>query len=136
MPSVVVDANVIVQGCLEADGFAPLDRFDLVGPRLLPSEALSSLHELSWRGEISRELADLAVARLQSAPYQVADPEDLSSAAWQIAESLGWAKTYDAEYVALARILECPLVTIDGRLARGAAHLATIIGPGDLSTIT
>jgi predicted nucleic acid-binding protein len=35
----------------------------------------------------------------------------------------GGARTYDAEYVALARILGCRLVTVDGRLRRGADRL-------------
>lgn len=135
MISVVVDASVIVQGCLEAAGFAPLAGFDLVGPRLLQSEALSSLHELVWRGEISRELAELAVRRLHSAPVEVRDPEGLATAAWQLADSLGWAKTYDAEYVALARMLDCPLVTVDARLARGAGRVVRIIGPGELASL-
>lgn len=134
-PVVVVDASVIVQGCLEATGFAPLAIADLVGPRLLQSEALSSLHELAWRGEISRELAEAAVGRLHSASFEIRDPEGLAGVAWQIADSLGWANTYDAEYVALARMLDCPLVTLDARLARGAGRIVRIIGPGDLGSL-
>lgn len=133
---VVVDASVVVQGCLEATGFAPFAHVDLVGPRLLLSEALSSLHELVWRGEISPELADSALDRLRGAPFEVRDPEGLVDAAWQLAESLGWAKTYDAEYVALARMLDCPLVTIDARLARGAGRVVRIIGPGELGSLS
>lgn len=126
---------MIVQGCLEAAGFESLGGFDLVAPRLLPSEALSALHELMWRGEISRELAERALERLKVAPYEIQDPGGLADAAWQLAESLGWAKTYDAEYVALARILGCPLVTVDARLARGAGRAVRIVGPGELSTL-
>ena len=47
---------------------------------------------------------------------------------WQ----LGWMKTYDAEYVALARMARCRLFTVDARLRRGAGHVVQIIGPGDL----
>lgn len=135
MPTLVVDASVVVQGCLEADGFRPFDGFGLVSPRLVQSEAMSSLHELTSRGEISAELAKAALQRLRDAPVDVRDPDGLSDAAWDIAEKLGWAKTYDAEYVALARMLECALVTLDVRLARGAGSMATIIGPGDVSTV-
>lgn len=136
MTTVVVDASVIVQACLEATGFELLAGVDMVGPRLLRSEALSALHELLWRGEISSVLAERARERLRGAPYEVQDPDGLTDAAWEIAESLGWAKTHDAEYVALARILGHPLVTIDSRLARGAGRVVQIVGPGDLSTLS
>lgn len=52
--------------------------------------------------------------------------------AWRVAEELGWMKTYDAEYVALARLARCRLFTVDARLRRGAGHVVEMIGPGDL----
>lgn len=52
--------------------------------------------------------------------------------AWQIAEDFGWAKTYDAEYVALAKELDCRLVTFDGRLRRGANRLGFVVTPAEL----
>jgi len=36
--------------------------------------------------------------------------------AWRVADRLGWAKTYDAEYLALARVLKCRLLTSDAKL--------------------
>jgi predicted nucleic acid-binding protein len=38
--------------------------------------------------------------------------------AWNLAEKLGWAETYDAEYVALTRLQEDAFVTLDAELAR------------------
>ncbi|MGH2992705.1 MAG: hypothetical protein ACRDL1_04125 [Solirubrobacterales bacterium] len=38
----------------------------------------------------------------------------------------------DAGYVALARRLECPLLTIDARLKRGAERIVEIVGPTEL----
>ena len=49
-----------------------------------------------------------------------------------MADELGWAKTYDAEYVALARLLNCRLVTLDARLRRGAARLSLLVAPHEL----
>jgi predicted nucleic acid-binding protein len=49
-----------------------------------------------------------------------------------MATRLGWAKTYDAEYLALARLLHCPLLTINARLARGGAGEARIMAPAEL----
>ncbi len=45
---------------------------------------------------------------------------------------VGWAKSYDAEYVALARLLACPLLTADARLRRGAARGIQTMAPVDL----
>jgi len=59
-------------------------------------------------------------------------PLETPMLAWAVADELGWAKTYDAEYVALARALGCRLVTVDARLKRGAGRLIEIVGPADL----
>ena len=131
-PTLVVDASVVVQACLDAGAFGPLEGHALVGPHLLASEALSALHEAAFRGEISQDLARAASERLQVVPIDLVRPDGLAAAAWEVADALGWAKTYDAEYVALARLLGCALLTVDARLARGAGHLVRIIGPADL----
>ncbi len=38
--------------------------------------------------------------------------------AWDLAEQLGWASTYNAEYVALTQLQADALVTLDADLAR------------------
>ncbi len=60
------------------------------------------------------------------------DEPRLHERAWTLADELGWAKTYDAEYVALALILDIPLLTLDGRLARGVEHLVPVVGPAEI----
>ena len=66
---------------------------------------------------------------LLTAPVARREPRRLRGEAWRTADELGWAKTDDAEYLALARILGCPLFTVDDRLRRGAARIVTIVGP-------
>ena len=59
-------------------------------------------------------------------------PAQLYQEAFVLAVRLGWAKTYDAEYVALAKLLACPLLTADTRLRRGAARIIQTMAPKDL----
>jgi predicted nucleic acid-binding protein len=52
--------------------------------------------------------------------------------AWRLAEEFGWGRTYDAEYVALAKLLDCRLVTLDARLQRGTDRLGFVVTPAEL----
>ncbi len=70
--------------------------------------------------------------RALAAPIKRVEPKALLAESWALADELGWAKTYDANYVAVARILDCRLVTLDARLQRGTARLGLVIGPTDL----
>lgn len=128
----VVDASAATYLAARRRGFAGLGDLELVAPSLMWSESLSALREALWRGELSHELAEAARDRLIAAPVRRRQPAALHRLAWAIAEELGWAKTYDAEYVALARILDCRLLTRDQRLRRGAARAVDVIGPNEL----
>jgi predicted nucleic acid-binding protein len=112
-----------------------LGRAELVAPPLLWSEVPSVLRELSFRGEISGELAQRAFERFLSGEINVSErrPDGLVVEAWKIAAELGWAKTYDAEYLALARLLGCRLVTLDVRLRRRSEHLGFVVAPAELA---
>jgi predicted nucleic acid-binding protein len=72
------------------------------------------------------------LARLLKAPVQIQRPDGLIQAAWRVANELGWATTYDAQYVALAQMLDCLLVSIDERLLRGVARLDLAVRPREL----
>ena len=130
----VVDASLVVEWCAaeERRQLRELLEDELYAPRLLWSEACSALHERAWRGDIEPAAADLARVRLASAAVKASAPRGLTDEAWRIAELLGWAKTYDAEYVALASLLRCRLVTVDARLRRGADRLGFVVGPTEL----
>ncbi len=128
----VVDASIVVKACLSEGAFSALSPERLVAPLLLWSEVSSVLHELRWRATLQPDLAEIAVKRLDGAPIERRAPPELLREAWHVADELGWAKTYDAEYVALARILDVRLVTLDVRLQRSAQRLVRVIGPTEI----
>jgi predicted nucleic acid-binding protein len=128
----VLDASVTIAACAAVDGFDEFGDHALVAPPLMWSEARSALHELSWRGEIAPEDAEATRARLERCPVDRRSPRRLGDEAWRVADELGWAKTYDAEYVALAELLDCRVVTVDSRLRRGAARLGLVVLPSEL----
>jgi predicted nucleic acid-binding protein len=128
----VVDAAAVVTACLSEVGLEPLSNEQLVAPYLMWSEASSVLHELRWRKEISDELTTKALRRLSEAEISPRRPKGLTDEAWRIADRLGWAKTYDAEYLALARLHRCRLLTTDAKLKTAGARVVQVIGPTEL----
>lgn len=128
----VVDASVAVAACHTPMGFARLKGHELVAPQLMLVEASSVLHEMAWREGITKARGKTMLARLLKAPVKIRRPASLIEAAWRVADELGWAKVYDAQYVALAQMLGCTLVSVDERLLRGVARLGVAIRPREL----
>jgi len=95
-------------------------------------EVRSALRQATWRRALTREHALESLERLESAPIETNAYPGLGRDAWLVAEQLGWAKTYDAEYVALARHLGCRLLTADHRLRRGADPVVDVVRPAEL----
>lgn len=128
----VIDANVARAACGgDGDGFAVLGD-DLVSVPLMWSEARASLHLALLKGEIERSDGEIIHRRLENCPVDKVDPPELGREAWRLAEEFGWGRTYDAEYVALAKLLDCRLVTLDTRLRRGADRLRIVVIPSEL----
>jgi predicted nucleic acid-binding protein len=127
----VVDPSFIVRAA-SAGTLGTLEGRSLVAPPLLWSEVVSALRAAVWRGAISARLGEASMAAFEEMPIERRRPRRLYQEAWRTARELGWAKTYDAEYVALSKILSCPLVTFDARLQRGASRIADVIGPAQL----
>jgi predicted nucleic acid-binding protein len=127
----VIDASVAVAACVAESGFQEIGD-DLAAPPLMWSEVRSNLHLDLFKGTISAEDATVMYKRLEGCSVQRKDPPALGRRAWELAERFGWGRTYDAEYVALAEILSCRLVTLDARLRRGSEALGFVIAPHEL----
>lgn len=128
----VIDATVSFDGAFDPVVFERIAPDGPIGPPLLWSETTAALSQATFRGSVGRAEAKVALDRFLRAPIERRAPRRLYEMAWALADGLGWAKTYDAEYVALAQLLDCPLLTKDGRLARRVGHVVRILGPTQL----
>lgn len=76
-----------------------------------------------------RQVAERCLELLDSNIVRERRHRRLGREAWSIADELGWQKTYDAEYLALARLLDVPVVTLDRRIIRAAERLGIAAEP-------
>ena len=70
------------------------------------------------RGEIPADLARDHLARIGRMPIRLLGDAVLRRRAWDLADQLGWASTYTAEYVALTQLQADAFVTLDAALAQ------------------
>lgn len=127
MTRFVVDASAVLHLASERIEI-PKDH-TLLAPTLLRSQVLSILHEAVQRGELSAGVARDRLARIGRMPIRLLGDAVLRRRAWDVADQLGWASTYDAEYVALTQLQADALVTLDTDLARrvgGTVSIASI----------
>lgn len=128
----VIDSGAALRAALSSAAAADLAGHDLIGPPLLWSEVHSAVHEAVWRREIGDAEAAAALAAFTELRIKRRAPSALYSEAYRVATELGWAKTYDAEFLALARLEDARLLTTDARLRRGADRTGLVLDPTDL----
>jgi predicted nucleic acid-binding protein len=127
----VVDASAIV--ALLADDEALGDwvrqavgRRRIAAPRLMPFEASNALRRRQLRGALDAASAttlhgSLGTIRVLQWPHG-----RLATRAWELRDTVTY---YDASYVALAELLDAPLVTLDGRLAQAPGPRCAFLTP-------
>ena len=116
MTRFVVDCGAVLH--LAAEGAEVAATHELLAPTLLRSQTLSALHEAVHRGELPPEAALDRLARVQAMRIRLLGDAVLRRRAWELADQLGWAGTYDAEYLALTQLQADAFVTLDPELAR------------------
>jgi indolepyruvate ferredoxin oxidoreductase alpha subunit len=116
MTRFVVDASAVLH--LASEGIGVPGEHELLAPTLLRSQTLSALHEAVRRGELTEAEAHDRRARIRRMPIRLLGDAVLQRRAWEIADQLGWAQTYDAEYIALTQLQADAFVTLDAELAR------------------
>jgi predicted nucleic acid-binding protein len=123
MTRFVVDASAVIY--MASAGIEVPGEHELLAPTLLRSQTLSALHEAVQRGEIPADVARERLARIGRMRIRLLGDAVLRRRAWDVADRLGWASTYDAEYVALTHLQADALVTLDAELARAVEGIVT-----------
>lgn len=120
MPSqIVIDASACVElliGASLADRIADAVRnAKLFAPDIVTAEVLQALRGLERGGLLTETRASLAVQRLRESSIVRMPTQPLISRIWSLRANLS---SYDACYVALADVLNSPLLSTDAKLAQ------------------
>ena len=116
MTRFVVDTSAVLH--LASEGIEVSGAHKLLAPTLLRSQTLSALHEAVERGELPADVARDRLARIGRMSIRFLGDGVLRRRAWEIADQLGWASTYNAEYIALTQLQADAFITLDAELAR------------------
>ncbi|HAP75947.1 MAG TPA: VapC toxin family PIN domain ribonuclease [Acidimicrobiaceae bacterium] len=85
----------------------------LAYPTLLAYEVASTLRRLAAAGHISDDRASVSLERAVGLPGTAIDLDAVWPRVWELRHSV---TSYDAAYVALAELLDVPLLTFDRKL--------------------
>ena len=117
---IVVDASVLANALADdhADGAAARDELRAAGritaPDLVDVETVSVLRK-RWLGRtLTDQRFEVAVAHLRQLQFERVPTLRMMHRAFELRANVS---AYDACYVALAELLDCELLTTDGRLA-------------------
>jgi predicted nucleic acid-binding protein len=125
----VIDASALLETLLRTPAAGAVEKwlFDsqrtLHAPHLLDVEVAQVIRRYAAIGEIDQERGRAALADLADFPVHRYPHDFLLPRVWDLRNNL---TAYDAVYVALAEVLEAPLLTRDQRLAAAASQYAPV----------
>lgn len=129
---IVVDASVVVTALADdgPDGDRARGRLAgerLAAPHLIDVEVLSAWRRLAAAGDLDDRRAGLARIDLRALPMDRVPHAPLIERCWELRANL---TMYDAAYVALAELIDAPLLTADAKLAAtpGPACAIEVLG--------
>lgn len=126
---IVVDASAVLEALLRTPAAATVERrlFEpsqtLHAPHLLDIEVAQVVRWYAANREIDVERGRMALVDLADLPLNRYPHDFLLPRVWDLRNNL---TAYDATYVALAEVLDVPLLTRDKRLAASSGHHARI----------
>ncbi len=127
----VVDASVVVTVLIcgqyadwaEEQLSATVDDHSLWAPHLIDAEVGHSLRRRVAARKLRDDHALKALTRFAGLPLRRIVHTGLLDRAWQLRHNLSF---YDGLYVALAEVLDVPLLTLDHRLARAVGDATEV----------
>ena len=127
----VVDASVVVTVLADTE-HAPWAETQLATgganrslwvPHLIDAEVGQALRRRVAAGRLGEDRAEAALLDFARMPLRRINHAGLLRRAWRLRHNLSF---YDGLYVALAEVLDAPLITLDRRLARAAGDATEI----------
>jgi predicted nucleic acid-binding protein len=126
---IVVDASALLETLLQTPAAKAVEerlfstRQPLSAPHLIDVEVGQALRRYAANGDIDAERGRAALADLADFPLTRYPHDFLLPRVWALRNNV---TAYDAIYVALAEMLDAPLLTRDRRLATAPGHHARI----------
>jgi predicted nucleic acid-binding protein len=131
MTRYAIDAPTLLR--IVTDQLAISPEHQLVAPHAIRSQALTLLLGQVRRGELTEQDARELHTRLTELKIRVLGDRGSRATSFQIANEHGWETTYDAEYLAVARLQADAFVTVDADMA---ARAEGIVALAPLSALT
>lgn len=122
----VVDASVLVELLCETDQAEAVEErlaaeeHSLWAPHLVDAEVGQALRRAVRLGRMDAEEAGEAIWQIEELAIRRVEHELLVHVAWDLRDNFSF---YDGLYVALALMLDEPLLTFDARMARSGVDL-------------
>jgi predicted nucleic acid-binding protein len=126
---IVIDASAVVElllnrprAALVADRIADPD-VTLHAPHLLGVETAQVVRRYVLAGTVTPGRGSEALTDLTDLDIARHEHEPLLPRIWRLRDNV---TAYDAAYLALADVLQAPLITLDARLARSSGHTVAV----------
>jgi len=124
MTRYVIDAPTLLR--VVAEGLQVRPGHQLVAPNLIRSQALTLLLDGVRSGDLTEAQAMEQHDQLTAVKMRLLGDRVSRRTAWKLALEQGWETTYDAEYLAVAKLQADALVTVSAALAKKADGLVPL----------
>ena len=129
--TVVVDSSALVASLIDegADGTwaqGVLSSGPMLGPELVLVESSNIIRRLELAGNVTDSVAAVTHRNLVRLDVRLYPFAPFADRIWELRHNL---TSYDAWYVAIAEMLDCPLITLDQRLSRSTGPTCEFITP-------